>query len=184
MLSTDIRYPFAEAVARSGGLSLVRRLLGDYPISSQPEGTKLAASPRCEATLRTSAGRVEELRRHFRGRRSRRVQRESLVLARRDEHRDLHVHAGLPLPAGRQRRGRRRAVPGRVGRDGRGDVLVRVLVALLLRLVARRRPDRRRRAGPVLPSSRPLLAARLHLWLVYVFFVLRFFPRVQTTPKG
>jgi O-antigen/teichoic acid export membrane protein len=24
----------------------------------------------------------------------------------------------------------------------------------------------------------------LALWLVYVFFVLRFFPRVQTTPKG
>ena len=56
-----------------------------------------------------------------------------------DEHRDLHVRAGLPVSEVRERRGRRRAVPGHAGRAGRGDVLVRVLVALLLRRVARRR---------------------------------------------
>ena len=74
--------------------------------------------------------------------------------------------------------------------------------ALLLRCLAWQ-PDRRCRAGSVLPARRSLLAARLHppvpgseldplhgwafavgliwfaLWLVYLLFVIRHFPRVQ-----
>src|SRR5439155_15150436 len=61
----------------------------------------------------------------------------------------------------REWRGQPLAVSSHVGRDGRRDVLIRVRVLLLLRLIAWR-PDRRCRAGSVLPSRRSLLAARMH----------------------
>src|SRR5688500_2785149 len=94
------------------------------------------------------------------GRRTCRSQRQPVVPARRVEHRDLHLPAVLPVPEVRERRGRRLSVPGRAGRDGRGDVLVRLLVVLLLRRFAGR-SDRRHRARAVFAQRRPLLAARM-----------------------
>src|SRR5262245_1818149 len=97
----------------------------------------------------------------FHGRRARPIQRQSLVFARRDEHRDLYLHAVLSVPAVQERRDQRLVVSNHVGRDGCGDVLIRVCVPLLLCCLARQ-PDRRCRAGSVLPARRSLLAARLH----------------------
>src|SRR5262244_813267 len=89
----------------------------------------------------------------FHGRRARPIQRQSLVFARRDEHRDLHVHAVVSVPAVQERRDQHLAVSNHVDRDGCGDILIRVRVPLLLRLLARE-PDRRGRAGSVLPARR------------------------------
>src|SRR5262245_56909876 len=53
------------------------------------------------------------------------------------------------------------AVSNHVGRDGCGDILIRVRVPLLLWLLALQ-TYRTCRAGSVLPARRSLLATRLH----------------------
>src|SRR5687767_5952907 len=108
----------------------------------------------------TSTASDDERRRDFHGRRSCRSQRQSLVSARRVEHRDLHVPAVLPVSEVCERRGQCLAVSNHVDRDGCGDVFIRVRVLLLLRRLAWR-PDRRCRAGSLLSSRRSLLAARM-----------------------
>lgn len=113
----------------------------------------------------------------------------------------------LPLSQVRQRRRRCGDLPGHADPDGRGYVLVRLFVVLLLRGLAVG-PDRRCRAGALratgdrfwllgcvllfLTPSLVLFTIRLLavasawfvLWLVYLCFVMRYFPRVQTTGMG
>jgi len=72
----------------------------------------------------------------FDERRSCRSQRYPIVYARRDEHRDLHLHAVLSVPEIRERQDQSRVVPGHADCDGCRDVLTRVRDIALLPVFA------------------------------------------------
>jgi len=72
----------------------------------------------------------------FDGRRCCRSQRHPLVYARRDKHRDLHLHAVLPVPEVRERQDQSRVVPGHTHRDGCRDLLTGVRDVALLPVFA------------------------------------------------
>ena len=102
----------------------------------------------------------------------------------------------------RERRDQRRAISSNVGRGWRGDVLVRIRVILLLLLLAWRsggdaeratffrRGDRFWLLGYTLLFLDPCLVLFIGLlavgfvwfalWLVYLLFMIRYFPRHQT----
>ena len=117
------------------------------------------------------------------------------------------VHADLSVSEVREWRGQCLAFSSHLGRDGPGHVLIRVRILLLLRLLACRPDDDAERArysrradrlwllGYTLLFLDPSLilfsigllavgSAWLALWLVYVVFAIRYFPRVQTAQKS
>ncbi len=60
------------------------------------------------------------------------------VYARRDEHRDLHLHAVLSVPEVRERQDQSHLVPGHTDCDGCRDLLTRVRDVALLPVFAGR----------------------------------------------
>jgi hypothetical protein len=138
-------------------------------------------------------------------RRSCRSQRQSLVFARRNKHRNVHIHADFPVPEVCEWLHPSTAVSSHAGCDGLIDVLMRVAVfyyyhsSLGGRIDDMEQEAHARRGDGfwlfgytmlflapslILFSIGLLFVASvwLALWLVYLIFVFRYLPKVQTPP--